>query len=181
LDTFVLRILQGEVQFQCRAVLDAGGRLQQAVPTRDVEMVFVALQGVLVASANLSKLLWGSGGRRDAERIRLRESLAVADDSPLRDPQLRNDFEHFDERVELWFETSTNRNYIGRYVGPYGGIVGPATGDRFQHFDPVTGEATFWDHSVNVAVIFKEVLRILPLAQAESHKPHWDPPQKSAE
>ena len=174
MDTFVLRILQHEVRFQCIAVLDAGTRLQQALPSHDIDAVFLALQGVLVASANLSKLLWGSGGRRDAERSRLREGLQVADDSPLRDPDLRNDFEHFDERVERWFETSTNRNYVGRFIGPYSGIVGPATGDRFQHFDPTTGEATFWDHSVNVVNIFKEVKRILPLAQAEGRKPHWD-------
>jgi hypothetical protein len=176
MDTFVLRILQREVEFQCKAVVVARAGLAAGEKAHDVDATFIALQAILVAAANLSKLLWGSGGRKEAERTRLRESLAVADNSPLKDPDLRNDFEHFDSRVEKWFESSEHHNYIGRFVGPYGAVVGPATGDRFQHYDPDSGVATFWDHSVNLNDVLMEVYRVLPLAQAEARKPHWDEP-----
>lgn len=145
--------------------------------TRDIDGTFIALQNFLVASANLSKLFWGSGGRKEAERAPLRDSLEVAIDSPLRDPDLRNDFEHFDQRVEQWFERSEHRNYLGRLIGPYSAVAGMVAGDRFQHFDPQTTEATFWDHSVKLQDLLAEIQRILPVAMVESVKPHWDPPE----
>lgn len=100
----------------------------------------------------------------------------MANDSPLRDPDLRNDFEHFDERVELWFATSEHRNFLGRMIGIAALSVGMATSDRFQQFDPLTAVATFWDHSVELNRVMEEVNRILPLAQAEARKPRWDEP-----
>jgi hypothetical protein len=175
-ETFVLRILQSQIELQCKAVAGGTAELDRALSIRDVDRIFVALQSILVAAANLSKLLWGSGGRKEAERNRLRESLGVADNSPLRDPDLRNDFEHFDERVERWFESSTHRNYLGRFVGPYNAVAGFDTGDRFQHFDPESGVVTFWDHSVYLKDVLAEVKRIVALAQAEARKPHWDDP-----
>jgi len=98
METFVLRILQGQVELQCKAVVSAAAELDDALQLQhpDIDGVFIALQGILVAAANLSKLLWGSAGRKAVERTRLRDSLGVPDDSPLKDPELRNDFEHFD-------------------------------------------------------------------------------------
>jgi hypothetical protein len=174
MDTFVLRILQDQVAFQCKAASIAALQVNESLLTQDTEGTFVSLQNLLVAAANLSKLFWGSSGRKEELRAPLRDSLAVANDSPLRDPDLRNDFEHFDERVELWFGTSEHRNFLGRMIGNPALVVGMATGDRFQQFDPLTAIATFWDHSVELNRVMAEVNRILPLAQAEARKPHWD-------
>ncbi len=52
---------------------------------------------MLNARANISKALWGSGGRLASERAELRASIDVSDDSPLRYVGMRNKFEHFDE------------------------------------------------------------------------------------
>lgn len=176
MDTFVLRILQDQVALQCKAAISATQDLNKALLTNNIDAAFIALQSLLVASANLSKLFWGSAGKKEAERQPLRDSLTVANDSPLRDPDLRNDFEHFDSRVEMWFVMSEHRNFLGRMIGPRSSIVGLATGDRFQEFDPQSGTATFWDHSVDLNAVMREVNRILPLALTESSKPHWDPP-----
>jgi hypothetical protein len=54
---------------------------------------------------NLSKLLWGSGGkgldreRAEAERAELREPLGVTDRTALKSSTVRNRFEHFDQRL----------------------------------------------------------------------------------
>lgn len=53
--------------------------------------VWFALQGLLVAAANISKMLWGSGGEKAQERVALRSHLAVQDGSVLESPSLRND------------------------------------------------------------------------------------------
>jgi hypothetical protein len=179
METFVLRILQDQVAFQCKAASIAALHVNESLVTRDIEGTFIALQSLLVAAANLSKLFWGSRGRKESERTPLRDSLGVANDSSLRDPDLRNDFEHFDERVERWFKTSEHRNYLGRMIGPTNTVVGMATGDRFQQFDPQSGVVTFWDNSVQLNAVLAEINRILPLAEIEARKPHWDPPEAS--
>lgn len=180
MDTFVLRIFQREVELQCKFVLASVNELNSALVLRGHDDVWRQLQTILTASANLSKMFWGSGRTeaereaKEAEREPLRDSLGVGDESPLRDRGLRNDFEHFDERVEKWFASSEHRNYMGRSIGPPNMIVGLATGDRFQQFDHTTGSVAFWDHEVSLNAIVAEVQRILPLAQAEGSKPHWD-------
>jgi hypothetical protein len=171
LEEEILEILQSEVEFQCKCVLIAAGLLsEQFAPGTadedfDAEIVWFALQSVLIASANLSKLFWGSRGKKEAERLDLRLSLSVADDSPLRDPDLRNDFEHFDTRVEDWFRDSESHNFAGRNIGRLSAITGIDVKDRFQWFDDSTGIVTFWTHSVALPLVLAEVQRIHPLAR----------------
>lgn len=174
MDTFVLRIFQREVELQCKFILTAVYALNSALLTGNGDEIWKQLQIILVASANLSKMFWGSRGRKEAERTRLRESLNVADDSPLRDPDLRNDFEHFDERLEDWYADSEHRNFVGRIIGPPNTVGGIPTEERFQQFDPATTLVAFWDHSVSLNDVVAEVQRIRPLAAAEASKPHWE-------
>ncbi|SRR5258708_7286935 len=136
-------------------------------PTTDI---WFAIQNLLVAAGNLSKLLWGASPSRAAAREGLRQSVGVADDSPLRDRRLRNYFEHFDEKSEDWFTKSEQKNYVGRNIGPASMIQGPNRAERFHHYDPSTGLATFWDDSVSLPQLGAEIQRIFPLARSESMK-----------
>lgn len=84
--------------------------------TEGMDRVWYSVQGLLISLGNLSKLLWPREMRRSPgatantsteiekrreERKRLRESLEVREDSPLRSVQLRNVFEHFDTELEM--------------------------------------------------------------------------------
>jgi hypothetical protein len=164
------------VALQCGFIRIAADRLyqlQRQPPPWSLDDIWEALQQILVAAANVSKMLWGSEGRYEAERAELRESLDVSYDSPLRDPDLRNDFEHFDQRLESWFESSPTRNYAGRNVGPRDSFPGFDPKEVFQHYDPTTGVVSFWDHSVAVASIAEDAERILGRAKLEEQKPLW--------
>lgn len=187
MDRSVLRIFQAEIELQCKFIMAAAHELNAALVTGSGDDIWRHLQSILVASASLSKMFWGSGAGSNEElaksRQSLRESLAVSDESPLRDVELRNDFEHFDERLERWFATSEHRNYFGRVIGPGRQLISPqppAT-DMFQQFDPGNGEVTFWAHTVSLRDLLAEVSRILPLARAEIRKPHWDQPEEPPE
>lgn len=174
----ILWIFQQEVRFQCRAFESALVMFEKAVAkqmaaTRRTASIsveeetgetFIALQGMLVAAANLSKLLWGSEGPElEKEREPLRDSLGVRDTSCLRDRKLRNDFEHFDERVDKWFSKG-RRSYAGRNIGPIKEFNFDPK-DRFHHYDPDTGIVTFWDHSVSVLDLGREVVDIYHKAE----------------
>jgi hypothetical protein len=143
MDDLVLRVFAVEVGMQCQFILTAAHKLNAALTTHNRTEIWMHLQTILVASANLSKMFWGSSGKKEAERERLREAFQVKDDSPLRDPDLRNDFEHFDTRLEKWFAESERHNYLGRNIGPPTAIGGIDTAERFQQFDPIPGSSRY--------------------------------------
>jgi hypothetical protein len=170
-DALVLSVFQFEVAFQCKTILTAATRLDGALAKSDTDEIWTQLQIILLASANLSKMFWGSGGKRRALRKDLRDSVQIDDKSPLRDTNLRNDFEHFDERLEDWYSSSTHKNFVGRNIGPPGSFNVPTDPKRrFQHFDPSSGLVSFWGHSVPIRDLIAEANRIFPLAQSEFAK-----------
>ena len=118
MDPRVLHIFEGEAAVQCRFIDAAAVDLAEAMGQRDLDEVWRHLQSILAAAANLSKLFWSSGGKRAKQREPLRLSLRVRDDSPLRDTNVRNAFEHFDERLETWAGRPDAWPFVGRNVGP---------------------------------------------------------------
>lgn len=67
------------------------------------EIIFSEVQEALLHSAALSRFFWpaGKGGPlSDARGANLRKGFDLDDNSPLKDRQLRNAFEHFDEDLD---------------------------------------------------------------------------------
>lgn len=67
--------------------------------------VWMNLQNFLNACGNVSKLLWSKNLARSKF---LRDTLRIPDDSPLRVRELRNFFEHFDERLDEALNRKSN-------------------------------------------------------------------------
>ena len=105
-------------------------------------------------------MFWGSSGKLETQRRPLREAFQVDDTSPLRDPDLRNDFEHFDERLESWFDESTRKIMLARNIGDMELTISGIDEKRFHFFNFATGIVTFWEHSVSVPDLVTEALRI---------------------
>jgi hypothetical protein len=59
----LLRIFQRQVELQCRAVLIASHDFNAAMLTNDLTHAWIAVQNLLTAAANISKALWGVGGK----------------------------------------------------------------------------------------------------------------------
>jgi hypothetical protein len=124
METFPLRIFQQHVLDQCQCLLSAAHDVNSGLASHDADRIFRALQNVLNAGANISKLLWGQKGKRAEARKRLRESIGIHDDSPLRQVSMRNNFEHMDERIDRWWAESSRHNYADRTIGPRGDLLG---------------------------------------------------------
>jgi hypothetical protein len=58
------------------------------------------LQNLVIQGAALSRYFWPARPGHDSRAAFLRQSLAVAEDSPLKNRDLRNEIEHFDEKLE---------------------------------------------------------------------------------
>ena len=173
----LLRIFQLELETQCKFIILGAQAVNEGLAERraNSDQVWFGLQGILVSAANASKLLWGSRAEPVLETRRpLRESVSVTDDSPLSSRRLRNDFEHFDERLEDWFGASEDHIYIGRAIGPKGSIVsirGKEPEQLFGQFDPTTATVAFWERSVIVNDVVAEAERILSILQDDRAGP----------
>lgn len=84
--------------------------------------IWGSTQGVLIAAANVGKVLFPLESRRTKKLTPtrgddIRARLGVPQDSPLANRDLRDAFEHFDEKVEQWwFDTGGSGYYDGLIV-----------------------------------------------------------------
>jgi hypothetical protein len=188
----LLRLFQYQVRDQCRFVLIAAQDLNDALKAGNSpeplswrerqevhDRIWYSLQNLLTAAANIAKALWGEGAKLTEERRPLRESLGVPDDSPLQQTALRNHFEHFDSRLDIWAAesaTTPGSSYIDKIIGPPTTVVAVGSGPKeyFRHFDPSTGVASFWGETFDLKALVDTVVELLPRAEAESAKPDND-------
>lgn len=183
-DIELLYVFREQVKFQCLALVEASETLDrtvQALATADAApfRVWIAIQNLLTAAANISKALWGSKGRRADDRALLRDLLAVPDDSPLRGVDLRNHFDHYDERIDLWWATGsrlyldwaiippsdtdpdiqaiTDRATVA--IGEPEGDVPPT--DVFKIYVPENGTVLFWGERFKLPVLVEAARDLL--------------------
>ncbi|MCB0994929.1 MAG: hypothetical protein KDB21_07545 [Acidimicrobiales bacterium] len=154
MDENVMRVFAAELELQCRMIQMGAAGLNHALQAGDGLGVWFYLQSILVSAANVSKIVTGKGRDRLRERLRLDvATLAITTRS------VRNDFEHFDERIEKWYGPEGGQIYVGRYVGPPDAlrITAPHRPDRlFHRFDPSSNLVSFWDNEVDVQQLVTE-------------------------
>ncbi len=168
----LLRTFQQQVLTQCEFLLLAADDVNVSLNNHNTTRVFYALQNLLNAAANISKALWGQGGSLTAQRQALRDSIGISDASPLRNVTMRNNFEHFDERLEKWWRESQRHNYADFNIMPKSMVVGIDPIDWFRNFDPQTTDLYFWSQEFNIQELVTEVHKIVPKLQEETNKPH---------
>lgn len=177
MDLFLVRVHQMQIRHQCCAALNAAEQAETALHTRDQDLFWASIQSLLTAAANISKACWGAGGKKNAEREDLRKSLGVDDGNPLASTTLRNHLEHYDERLDRWYRESSQRIYVDFIIGPRKTtIAGVDDSDIFRFYDPGEKEVIFWGEHFTLQPIVDEIARLLPVATAESNKPHWQTP-----
>jgi hypothetical protein len=170
MELMLLRTFQSQVALQCKFLLRAALEVNKAIKNQEIEGTFYALQNMLNAGANISKALWGQGGKLANDRKAIRDSIGIGDDSPLKDVTMRNNFEHFDERLDQWWKQSANHNNADLMIGSKAMIAGLDETDKFRHFDPGTTDIVFWGQEFNLQRLVDEAQKILPKLEAEANK-----------
>jgi len=116
----------------------------------------------------------GQAGSHSDERKQLRDSIGVDDTSPLRKVTMRNNFEHFDERLDKWWKESIAHNHIDLIIGPKNTIAGP---QRWINLDILIQQPATWYFGVKNSTLsrfWKKSKRFFPKLEAEANKPHWE-------
>ncbi len=157
-----------EVRQHARYVKLAKTQLDEALRQRSSGVddgVFMALQTLLSSAAMLSKLFWPGRGGLASRGPHLRDLLGISDDSPLRNRDLRNDFEHYDERIDV-YAASGRRAHIDRNVGPVSmfGKVPPELINR--HYDPEAESLSFRGAEIVIGPLVGECARLVGAAHA---------------
>jgi len=174
MEKMLLRIFQREVERQTRFALMAFSDLEAALKMGDIDRIWYAVQGFLVAAGNVSKLLWPSRPSVPNRGEELRLSLDVPDDSILAPRTFRNHFEHFDERLEQWAASSQRKNFVDSNVGPTGMISGLEPGDYLRNLDTTRHAVTFRGDTYLLKPLVEALSNLYVKAVAEAVKPHWE-------
>jgi hypothetical protein len=110
-------ILIDEIVLQSKIAKRAAERLRATHDNFDRVETWCSIQSILVAAGNVSKILWPNE-KYKIRGERIRQVLKVEKDNPLSSRKFRNHFEHYDERVEDWFENNSNRVYVDLAMNP---------------------------------------------------------------
>jgi len=127
-------IVSWERVTECLRVIDreatANANAQIDIATDEI---LDSMQNLIARAAALSRYFWPArdGGNQEHKRRadQLRRAFAVADESPLKDRELRNCMEHFDERLDHYLGKLITGQIFPSYVGP-----APGQTKVLQHF-----------------------------------------------
>ena len=132
----------------------------QLTNTSDSVEVWGSIQSILVATANVSKILWPARKQRRARGKYLRDLLGVDDKNLLSDRTFRNHFEHYDERIEEWVENSNSAVYMDSRIDPFERT--PLSLPQFYHrsYNPTSKMLSFRGESIDLAAVLAELAKI---------------------
>lgn len=157
LRAYVLQVRRQAV-FGCRAT-DA---LVQARDESNYDDLWGSVQSFVVAWGNLAKVFWGAGGTHSAKRKPIRDALGVGEESALRNSQLRNNFEHMDERIERWW-TAHGSDGFHDHGGWHPSLIGAE--DRVLRFFDPRGIIYFFGEPYDLEPVAQEFHRLAPTAR----------------
>jgi hypothetical protein len=159
-----LGVFKSEIKYQCKFAFISAENMEKFLKGSDddvsMDFFWYSVQSFLVASANISKLLWNSEKMAPEMSRQIRTDLEVENNSPLRSRRFRNLFEHYDEQITEWMKKSTSKNYISSNVGPRGFISGVDTKDMFRNYYSDENVLTFRGEEYKVQPVLDEIYRI---------------------
>ena len=126
----------------------------------DSDEIWGAIQSILVAAANVSKILWSPNKKYKARGNYLRELLGIDDDNVLSNRTLRNHLEHYDERIEKWFDTNSSAAYFDAKIDPFEKTAMSLPQFFHRTYNPITREITFRHESFDLAAILDALAKI---------------------
>ena len=151
-------IFISEIVFQSKIAQRAAENLFATRNHGDQIDVWSSIQSVLVAAGNVSKILWPQ--KKYAKRGELlRTMLNIEESNLLSDRKFRNHFEHYDERIEEWFEKNSSASYRDPVIDPFKPIWGKLT-VRHRAYNPLTQVLTFRGESIDLGEALKALENI---------------------
>jgi hypothetical protein len=148
----------GEIVLQSKIAKRAAERLQAAHNNFDKVEVWCSIQSILVAAGNVSKILWPNQQHK-VRGERLRQILKVEKGNLLSDRKFRNHFEHYDERIEDWFNNQTSAVYTDLAMNP--SLRGTTASRDHRGYNSFNNTLIFRGESLDLGKVLKALEDIL--------------------
>jgi len=149
--------LIGEIVTQSKFAEKAADYLAKASDPIDV---WGSIQSILIAAANVSKILWPARKPYRSRGKHLRKLLGVDDSNLLSKRTFRDHFEHYDERIEEWFNKSNSAVYTDLEIN----LFEPTrlSLPRFVHrsYNPNSQTLSFRDESIDLAAVLTALAEV---------------------
>ena len=195
MDDFLKGVYVSEVKKQCEFGLAAVKYLNHALQqvnnrelARDESQfyyseVFRQIHSLLTHASNVSRMFWPPSPKQkknetdqDYENRLLKIDKVVRgrvlkveygldDSNPLKNRTLRDNLEHYDERLDHWRNNSVNRNIVSDTIGPPNAIVGLAETDMMRWFDPTRNVFKFRGEEYDLQGIAASIDQLLPISR----------------
>jgi hypothetical protein len=157
--------------WQCDSFVNAMVRLNTSLSkadffrrSTDYDEVFADVQSVITFAANVGKMLWPDPKPRMADIAkaragRLQQLVGIRNDKALEDRRIRDDFEHIDERIDLWTQRQPANLVIHFVTDDDAMAVGNPT-DYFTRLNRKTLVASMLLHRVNLQELSDSVIKV---------------------
>ena len=150
LKPLVEQALIGEIVTQSKFAEMAADQLAKS---SDSVEVWGSIQSILVAVANVSKILWPTRKPYKARGKQLRELLGVDDDNLLADRNFRNHFEHYDERIEKWFDSNNSAVYMDSRIDSVEPTLLSLPQFFHRSYNPISRTLSFRNESIDLVAV----------------------------
>lgn len=145
----------GEIVNQAKIANRAAERLKATKDQSDHFELWCSIQSILIASGNVSKILWPSRESSKARGNALRAVLGVDDQNLLSDRKFRNHFEHYDERIEDWVQKTSSLVYSDSSIDPFEPKWSGYSSQFHRAYNPRTQTLKFRGESFDLAALLK--------------------------
>ena len=156
-----------EIVLQTKIAQRAADRLPIEPSGFDHIEVWCSIQSILVAAGNVSKILWPQLKNSKSRGVKLRKLLKIDTKNILADRKFRNHFEHYDDRIETWFDSQSSGVYIDLAFEPFRPTKWQLPKNSHRSYNQVDRIVTFRGEALDL----KEVLNALEEIKLKC-KPH---------
>ncbi len=116
---FTHMVYLSEIILQVRIAERAAERLPIDPGNFDHIEVWCSIQSILGAAGNVSKILWPQLKESKDRGEKLRKLLVLDEKNIIADRKFRNHFEHYDDRIEKWFNSQSSGVYVDLAFNPF--------------------------------------------------------------
>ncbi len=151
-------VLISEIVLQSKIAQRANERLQATHESFDRLEVWCSIQSILVATGNISKILWPISKDNKIRGERLRKMLKVEETNLLSDRTFRNHFEHYDERIEELFNNTSSVIYRDLAMNP--SFRGASAANVYRGYNSFNNTLIFRGEVLDLNEVFKALEEI---------------------
>jgi hypothetical protein len=171
----VARIYLRELQRQCEYALQVIELLNHLLNAKDLTPgpIIRALDLFLGDVSRISLMLWPERRGSPQRGQFLRNLLRITDENPLKNREVRNAFQHMDERLDQWVKSPRSTALADFSTLPRGFVGGSLVGKEniSRHYDPAQKVLMHFGTEVEIEVLTQAVADLRARVKALAEMP----------